>query len=119
MSKLIFSIASSIETAIVLMVVCLVILVRLFFVKPVVSPVGKLVLTQVPISGKPGDPHPTYSTNPPTSGFYTANTIREGFYTNPIRDEQIVSALHDGWVGIFYNCQYKAVLPTKIPVPSP
>ena len=88
-----------------------------FFYHPVTNfpPPGTPVPTQALQKIERGSKHPPYSTNPPSSGWYTESNLRTGIFTNPVSDEQIVEALTKGTVVISFNCQYKAVLPTNIP----
>lgn len=66
-----------------------------------------------------GKKHPPYLTNPPTSGWYTESDIRDGVFSNPLKDEQIVYALSNGKVAINYNCFYSAFSPTPQLSPIP
>src|SRR3989338_10256178 len=88
-----------------------------FFYHPVTNfpPPGTPVPTQALQKIERGSKHPPYSTNPPSSGWYTESNLRTGIFTNPVSDEQIVEALTKGTVVISFNCQYKAILPTTIP----
>ena len=114
MSKLFFYIASSGEVTFVL---CFAIIVLALMIPQKAKPKlpGEDVPIQRTVELKAHEPKPTYSTNPPTSGPYVKSSIRSGIYTTPISDSQLVSLLLKGWVAIEYNCQYKTILPTKIP----
>ncbi|GAB4536129.1 MAG: hypothetical protein Kow0063_21180 [Anaerolineae bacterium] len=62
----------------------------------------------VPIQGQqhitPGQSHPPYNSDPPTSGWHYAEPARAGFYDTPLADEQLIHNLEHGHVVIFYDC---------------
>jgi hypothetical protein len=49
------------------------------------------------------DPHPTYNSNPPTSGWHYVNPANPGISTQPLPDEQTVHNLEHGFVIIHYR----------------
>ncbi len=51
----------------------------------------------------PGDAHPPYSSNPPTSGWHWANPQDWGIYTTPQVQEQLVHNLEHGGIVIQYR----------------
>ncbi len=51
----------------------------------------------------PNDPHPAYSSNPPTSGWHWANPQDWGIYTQPQVQEQLVHNLEHGGIVVQYN----------------
>ncbi|MBI5029870.1 MAG: DUF3105 domain-containing protein [Chloroflexi bacterium] len=51
----------------------------------------------------PGEAHPPYSSNPPTSGWHWANPQEWGIYTTPQVQEQLVHNLEHGGIIIQYN----------------
>ena len=51
----------------------------------------------------PGDPHPPYSSNPPTSGWHWPNPQNWGIYTTQQFQEQLVHNLEHGGIVIQYN----------------
>jgi hypothetical protein len=51
----------------------------------------------------PGQPHPPYSSNPPTSGWHWANPQDWGAYQTPQVQEQLVHNLEHGGIVIQYN----------------
>jgi len=62
----------------------------------------------VPIQGQqhiaPGQSHPPYNSDPPTSGWHYDEPARAGFYDTPLADEQLVHNLEHGHVIISYDC---------------
>ena len=123
MSKLLYSIASSIEGTLVLGVTCLILLFLLVSRTSTKQTTIELpetaVQTQEAAPLKSSDPLPTYTTNPPSSGVYSPVGVREGIYTSPLANPQIVYALKMGWIVMAYNCQYKSMLPSPFPKDSP
>ena len=51
----------------------------------------------------PGDPHPPYNSNPPTSGWHYPNPADETFYDHSLPDEQVVHNLEHGDIWISYR----------------
>ena len=49
------------------------------------------------------DPHPTYTTNPPTFGYHYVTPAGAGIYTEPLPDEVTVHNLEHGFVVIHYR----------------
>ena len=66
----------------------------------------------VPIQGRdhvqPGQSHPPYNSDPPTSGWHYDHAIPAGFYEEPQADEALVHNLEHGHIVIAYDC-------TKLP----
>lgn len=62
----------------------------------------------VPIQGQqhisPGQPHPAYNSDPPTSGWHYETALDAGFYEEPYPDELLVHNLEHGHVVIAYDC---------------
>ena len=62
----------------------------------------------VPIQGfehvRPGQPHPPYNSDPPTSGWHYAQPAPAGFHDSPVPDEQLIHNLEHGHVVISYDC---------------
>ena len=62
----------------------------------------------VPIQGQqhiaPGQSHPAYNSDPPTSGWHYDEPARAGFYDTSLPDEQLVHNLEHGHVIISYDC---------------
>jgi Protein of unknown function (DUF3105) len=52
---------------------------------------------------QPGQSHPPYSSNPPTSGWHWANPQDWGIYTTPQVQEQLVHNLEHGGIVVQYN----------------
>jgi hypothetical protein len=53
---------------------------------------------------KPGESHPPYNSNPPTSGWHYDNPAAAGVYDEPIADETLIHNLEHGHIIISYNC---------------
>jgi hypothetical protein len=51
----------------------------------------------------PGQPHPEYNSNPPTSGWHYAVPARWGFYNDELPDEMLVHNLEHGGIWISYK----------------
>ncbi len=51
----------------------------------------------------PGEAHPPYNSNPPTSGWHWANPQDWGIYTTPQVEEQVVHNLEHGGIVIQYR----------------
>ena len=68
---------------------------------------GQQVEAQEPPAGQHiqnlTDPHPTYTSNPPTSGWHYVTPANPGVYTQPLPDEQTVHNLEHGFVVIHYR----------------
>ena len=69
--------------------------------------VGQQVEPQVPAPGEHiqnvTDPHPTYTSNPPTSGYHFVTPANGGVYTQPLPDEVTVHNLEHGFVIVHYR----------------
>ena len=61
-----------------------------------------------PIQGRqhitPGQTHPAYNSDPPTSGWHYDTPLASGFHEEPAPDEQVVHNLEHGHVVISYDC---------------
>lgn len=53
---------------------------------------------------QPGQAHPPYNSNPPTSGWHYETPAAPGVYDQPIADETLGHNLEHGYVIISYNC---------------
>jgi hypothetical protein len=83
---------------------------------PVLSPVegptigtsssgpGEAVELQIAQHVEPGQAHPDYNSDPPTSGWHLATAIPAGFYDAPQVDEALVHNLEHGHIVIAYDC---------------
>ncbi len=62
----------------------------------------------VPIQGQehitPGQSHPAYNSDPPTSGWHYDQPAEAGFYDTALPDEQLVHNLEHGHIVISYDC---------------
>jgi hypothetical protein len=62
----------------------------------------------MPIQGaehvEPGQEHPAYNSDPPTSGWHLATAIPAGFYEEIQLDEALVHNLEHGHIVIAYDC---------------
>ena len=62
----------------------------------------------VPLQGQqhisPGQSHPPYNSDPPTSGWHYDEPAEAGFYEIPLPDEQLLHNLEHGHVIISYDC---------------
>ena len=65
---------------------------------------GEGVLIQGQQHIQPGQSHPAYNSDPPTSGWHYDQPARAGFYETPLSDEQMVHNLEHGHVAISYDC---------------
>jgi heme/copper-type cytochrome/quinol oxidase subunit 2 len=69
--------------------------------------VGQQVESGIPVAGQHiqnlTDPHPTYTSNPPTSGWHYVSTAPPGVQTQPLPDEMVVHNLEHGFVVIHYR----------------
>ena len=52
----------------------------------------------------PGQPHGTYFSNPPTSGWHHAGLPSPGIYDTPLTAEDVPHFLEHGGVWVLYNC---------------
>ena len=73
-------------------------------------PAGQATLGQrFPIQGQqhitPGQTHPAYNSDPPTSGWHYDTPLAAGFHEQPVADEQMVHNLEHGHVVIAYDCR--------------
>src|SRR3990172_5795728 len=68
-------------------------------------PLGREVSIEGIAHIRPGQPHPAYSTYPPTSGVHYEGSAEWGIYDNPIPDEIQVHNLEHGGILVQYNCQ--------------
>lgn len=72
------------------------------------SPAEPSLGRQVPIQGTqhvaPGEPHPPYNTDPPTSGWHYESTARWGIHSQPIPRELQGHNLEHGGVMVQYSC---------------
>jgi hypothetical protein len=63
--------------------------------------------TEYPIQSRDhieiGSTHPTYNSNPPTSGWHYANPANIAFYSSQLPDEQLVHNLEHGQIWISYR----------------
>lgn len=50
-----------------------------------------------------GADHPSYNSNPPSSGWHYASPARGGFYEEPLADEQVIHNLEHGDIWIAYH----------------
>ena len=61
-----------------------------------------------PIQGQqhitPGQAHPAYNSDPPTSGWHYDTPLVSGFHEEPAPDEQVVHNLEHGHIVISYDC---------------
>jgi hypothetical protein len=53
---------------------------------------------------QPGQSHPPYNSDPPTSGWHYDQPARAGFYSESLPDEELVHNLEHGYVVISYDC---------------
>ncbi len=69
--------------------------------------VGQQIEPQAPAAGEHiqnvTDPHPTYTSNPPTAGYHFVTPANPGVYTQPLPDEVTVHNLEHGFVVIHYR----------------
>jgi hypothetical protein len=65
---------------------------------------GEAVAIQGQEHIQPGQSHPPYNSDPPTSGWHYEEPARAGFYAEPLPDEQLVHNLEHGHVIISYDC---------------
>lgn len=72
---------------------------------PIPSELGQAVPIQGQQHVQPGEAHPEYNSDPPTSGWHLDNAIRAGFYKEPQLDEALVHNLEHGHIVIAYDCE--------------
>lgn len=65
---------------------------------------GEAVTLQGAPHVQPGQSHPEYNSDPPTSGWHLGRPILAGFYEEPQVDEAVVHNLEHGHVVIAYDC---------------
>jgi hypothetical protein len=65
---------------------------------------GEAVVIQGRDHIQPGQSHPPYNSDPPTSGWHYDQPVRAGFYSEPLPDEELVHNLEHGHVVISYDC---------------
>jgi hypothetical protein len=53
---------------------------------------------------QPGDAHPPYNSDPPTSGWHYTDNLDAGFYETPYPDELLIHNLEHGHIVISYDC---------------
>jgi hypothetical protein len=66
---------------------------------------GEAVALQVAQHVGPGQTHPDYNSDPPTSGWHLDRAIPAGFYDAPQVDEALVHNLEHGHIVIAYDCE--------------
>ncbi len=62
----------------------------------------------------PGESHPSYNSNPPTSGWHLPAPAPWGFYTNGLPDELLVHNLEHGGIWISYKNPSDTALVEKL-----
>jgi len=67
------------------------------------EPIGQVFENQGQTHIKPGEDHPPYNSNPPTSGWHWINPASWGVYNKPLVDEQAVHNLEHGGIWISYK----------------
>lgn len=71
------------------------------------GPKDQTTVSSFPIQGnqhvKPGDPHPAYNSNPPTSGWHYADPAPWGVSESEIPDEQAIHNLEHGGIWLTYG----------------
>jgi len=67
------------------------------------EPIGQLFENQGQTHIKPGEEHPAYNSNPPTSGWHRATPAKWGIYDRPLIDEQAIHNLEHGGIWISYK----------------
>ncbi len=68
------------------------------------GPVGQQVELQPALHILPGEDHPPYNSDPPTSGWHYAQSASAGVYDASIEDEFLVHSLEHGYVIMSYDC---------------
>ena len=64
---------------------------------------GKSIEVQPAKHIEPGEGHPSYNSNPPTSGWHYSNQVDWGFYSKELPDERVVHNLEHGGIWISYK----------------
>lgn len=64
---------------------------------------GKSIETQPAKHIQPGESHPDYNSNPPTSGWHYPKQAAWGFYSKELPDERVVHNLEHGGIWITYK----------------
>jgi len=71
-------------------------------------------IVSVPIQGAehvaPGQPHPAYNSNPPTSGWHYPSTAAWGFHNTDFPDELLIHKLEHGGIWITYKDDQNAAV---------
>lgn len=79
----------------------------LFLLARTAGPDGEDFSTKYDIQGRDhianGAEHPSYNSNPPSSGWHYASPARGGFYDEPLPDEQVIHNLEHGDIWIAYH----------------
>lgn len=68
------------------------------------GPIGQQVELQPALHILPGEDHPAYNSDPPTSGWHYPQPASAGVYDTPIGDEFLVHSLEHGYVIMSYDC---------------
>ena len=80
--------------------------------------IGQQIEPQTPPQGQHiqnvTDPHPTYTSNPPTYGYHFVSPANPGVYTQPIPDEVTVHNLEHGFIIIHYRQDLDAATVTQL-----
>jgi len=88
-------------------VVVILVIAGLFLGRGSTAQIGERTEAQDPPPGQHiqnlTDPHPTYTTNPPTFGYHYVSPANSGIYTQPLPDEMTVHNLEHGFVIIHYR----------------
>ena len=64
---------------------------------------GKSIEIQPAKHIQPGESHPSYNSNPPTSGWHYRKQAEWGFYSNELPDERVIHNLEHGGIWIAYT----------------
>jgi hypothetical protein len=87
----------------------LVIALGVFLFKTTTAPLpGKTYASQGNLHIQPGDSHPVYDSNPPTSGWHFPTWPNRGIYTEPLPEEYLLHFQEHAGVVVHYN-------PDKLP----
>lgn len=62
----------------------------------------------------PGESHPPYNSNPPTSGWHYQNPVAWGIYENQLADETLIHNLEHGGIWISYKLDLLEDQKTKL-----